>query len=161
MAYIKSPDKQNEKKQDRGTHSGCFLCEYAQSENDAENFVVLRNRYAFVALNRFPYNNGHLLVSPLEHKSDLAQLTDQEHLSCMQLLSRMTEVIQSTMNCDGFNIGLNQGKAGGAGLPGHLHWHLVPRWEGDQNFMPVVAGTHVIPQSLQALYELLVQKISD
>lgn len=135
---------------------GCFLCAYAEAPgNDAENLVVARSESTLTVLNRFPYNNGHLLVAPRSHKADLSDLDDAELLACGHELQRMTELIGRLMNPDGFNVGLNLGRAAGAGLPGHLHWHIVPRWSGDTNFMPVLSDTKVIPQSLEALYELL------
>jgi ATP adenylyltransferase len=96
-----------------------------------------------------------LLIAPQLHKARLDQLSSDEHLEIMQAISRLTSTLERLMNCDGFNIGLNLGKVAGAGVPGHLHWHLVPRWHGDTNFMPVLADTNVIPQSLEALFELL------
>jgi len=142
---------------DQPKPDGCFLCRYAASAQvDAENLVVARGRRTLTVLNRFPYNNGHLLVAPLAHKANLSELDDEELLECQQALQRMTEVIGRTMGAEGFNVGLNLGKIAGAGLPGHLHWHLVPRWNGDTNFMPVLANVNVIPQSLTALYELLI-----
>jgi ATP adenylyltransferase len=134
----------------------CFLCRYVREPaNDAENLVVCRGRKALAVLNRYPYNNGHLLVAPLAHRAGLGDLDDLELLECMHLLARLIEQIGQAMSADGFNVGLNLGKAAGAGLPGHLHWHLVPRWHGDTNFMPVLADVNVVPQSLEALYALL------
>lgn len=134
----------------------CFLCRYAATPvDDAANFVVARGPNALTVLNRYPYNNGHLLVAPLSHKARLDELSEAEALDCHRYLAEMTKKIARLMSAEGFNIGLNLGKPAGAGLPGHLHWHLVPRWNGDTNFMPVLANVNVIPQSLQALYELL------
>src|SRR6185437_16066010 len=107
-----------------------------------------------IVLNRFPYNNGHLLVAPLDHKANLSDLNDEELLSCQRSLRDMTVLMSRVLSAEGYNIGLNLGRVAGAGLPGHLHWHLVPRWTGDTNFMPVLADVHVVPQSLTALYEL-------
>jgi len=135
---------------------GCFLCRFAaEPRSDRENLVVARSGKSLTVLNRYPYNNGHLLVAPLAHKADLADLDAAELLECMQALKEMTVRIRARMSAEGFNIGLNLGKVAGAGLPGHLHWHLVPRWGGDTNFMPVLTNVNVIPQSLDALYELL------
>jgi ATP adenylyltransferase len=117
--------------------------------------VAERGEHALVILNRYPYNNGHLLIAPLRHVGDLAALTRDEHVACMDYLSRLTQIYREHLNAEGFNIGLNLGKVAGAGLPGHLHWHIVPRWSGDNNFMPVLAGTRVIPQSLDTLWEFL------
>jgi ATP adenylyltransferase len=137
----------------------CFICAYQAQTADAANLVVARGKRTITILNRFPYNNGHLLVAPISHKARLAELDDDELLECMTALRRMTEVLQGSINPDGFNVGLNLGQVAGAGLPGHLHWHLVPRWNGDTSFMPVLANVNVIPQSLQALYELLHEKL--
>lgn len=138
---------------------GCFICRYRDERRDAENLVVARGTSCMTVLNRFPYNNGHLLVAPLKHKATLADLDDEEMLECMHQLRRMTEALTRVFSPDGFNIGLNLGKAAGAGLPGHLHWHVVPRWNGDTNFMSVIADTKVVPQSLAALYELLTSEL--
>ena len=138
----------------------CFLCRYRDDNDDAGNLVVLRGRSSIVVMNRFPYNNGHLLVAPLNHKASLEELTDDELLDCMKQLQRLTSLYAKLLTPDGFNIGLNIGRAAGAGLPGHLHWHLVPRWAGDTNFMPVLADVDLIPQSLEALYQLLRTEIS-
>ena len=135
---------------------GCFLCRYASApEQDQENFVLHRGSHSITVLNRFPYNNGHLLVAPLSHKANLADLDDAEHLDCMHSLQKLVAALQATISPEGFNIGLNLGRVAGAGLPGHLHWHLVPRWNGDTNFMSVVADLRVIPQSLAALHALV------
>ncbi len=117
--------------------------------------VVDRKSRSLTVLNRFPYNNGHMLVAPSEHKATLQDLDDDELLECVQKIRQMTDVLENVLKPDGFNVGLNLGKAAGAGLPGHLHWHLVPRWEGDTNFMPVVGNTKVISQSLQTLFQLI------
>lgn len=143
-----------------GAVEDCFLCRAAAryesvAESDRRLLVVDRTANAIVVLNRFPYNNGHLLISPLRHVGELGLMSDEEHLACMQLLAKFTSIYREKIRPDGFNVGLNLGRVAGAGLPGHLHWHLVPRWAGDNNFMPVLAGTRVIPQSLDALWELL------
>jgi ATP adenylyltransferase len=96
-----------------------------------------------------------LLVAPLRHRARLDELSPGEQGEIMQTLSRLNGLLERLMNCDGFNIGLNLGKVAGAGVPGHLHWHVVPRWHGDTNFMPVLASTTVIPQSLESLFEIL------
>lgn len=152
LAYIKSepPDPEDE---------GCFLCRYRDQENDDENLVLFRSLNVIVVLNRFPYNNGHLLVAPLAHKGELTELTDEELLDSQKQIQKLTSVLSDTLNPDGFNIGLNLGRSAGAGLPGHLHWHIVPRWSGDTNFMSVISDTKVIPQSLRALYKLLLPEM--
>ncbi|MBC7821838.1 MAG: HIT domain-containing protein [Planctomycetaceae bacterium] len=134
---------------------GCFLCRYRDDTHDAENYVVDRSEHSLIVLNRFPYNNGHLLIAPREHKATLEELSDAELLDLQQQVRRMVKLLKLVMGAEGFNIGLNLGRVAGAGLPGHLHWHIVPRWNGDVNFMPIVADTKVIPQSLDSLYQLL------
>ena len=134
---------------------GCFLCRGLSETDDRKNLIVHRGQRSCVVLNKFPYNNGHLLVAPLAHKSGLDDLTSGEMLDLQEVVRKCVRVLQEQMNPDGFNVGLNLGKSAGAGLPGHLHWHVVPRWNGDTNFMPVLGGVAVISQSLDALWELL------
>jgi ATP adenylyltransferase len=149
-------------KDDNPQGEGCFLCRYgADPQSDRANLVVARGQRTLTVLNRFPYNNGHLLVAPLAHKANLEDLDDAELLEGMQALARMTGFIRQAMSAEGFNIGVNLGKVAGAGLPGHLHWHLVPRWSGDTNFMPVLGNVNVIPQSLEALYDLITKSCGD
>jgi ATP adenylyltransferase len=137
----------------------CFICSGLAGTEDRANLVVWRRQLTTVLLNRYPYNNGHLLVAPRAHKPALANLAQSENAELMETLSRMVSVLDDLMHPDGYNIGLNLGQVAGAGLPGHLHWHLVPRWNGDTNFMPVLADTKVIVQSLDALYGLLTERL--
>jgi ATP adenylyltransferase len=133
----------------------CFICQGSAAAEDRDNLIVLRTSLSVVVLNRFPYNNGHLLIAPRAHKGHLNQLDAAEVLDTQDTLRRMVDHLDRLMHPDGYNIGLNLGRAAGAGLPGHLHWHVVPRWNGDTNFMSLVADTRVIAQSLAALYDLL------
>lgn len=137
---------------------GCFICQGVEQNADVENWVVCRGHRTLVLLNRFPYNNGHLLVAPVAHKGLLAELTDDEMLELMQVQRRMVQVLDQILAPQGYNVGLNLGAVAGAGLPGHIHWHIVPRWNGDTNFMPILANTRVIVQSLESLYELMRQR---
>jgi ATP adenylyltransferase len=137
----------------------CFLCAGLAGDDDRANLVVWRAPHSVVVLNRFPYNNGHLLVAPRAHKGRLDELTPEEVLDTQESLRRMVGVLGELMHPDGYNVGLNLGHAAGAGLPGHLHWHVVPRWHGDTNFMPVLADVKVIVQSLDALYDLLSSRL--
>jgi ATP adenylyltransferase len=134
----------------------CFICRGLAETNDRQNLIVLRTSLSVVLLNRFPYNNGHLLVAPRAHKGKLGELTGEEILETQESLRRMVDVLTDLIHPDGFNIGLNLGRVAGAGLPGHLHWHIVPRWDGDTNFMPVLTDVKVIVQSLDSLYDYLV-----
>jgi len=145
MQYIK----------EAGKDEGCFLCRAAASQDDRASYVVCRTKAGLVVLNRWPYNNGHLLVAPLTHKAGLEELTDEELSAQMDLLKRSVLVLKGAMSAEGFNVGLNLGRAAGAGVPGHMHWHIVPRWVGDTNFMPVLSDTKIIVQSLDAVWELL------
>ncbi len=159
LAYIKKDEAAPAAAQDLhwlpGADRGCFLCRAVAEERDRENLLVARGPHAVTILNRYPYNNGHLLIAPRLHKAALETLDSTEHLEVQQAITQFVGLLTGLMNAEGFNIGLNLGRLAGAGLPGHLHWHIVPRWNGDTNFMPVVAGTKVIPQSLDCLWELL------
>src|SRR5580692_3722638 len=132
----------------------CFICDGLASDDDRANLIAWRTPLSVVVLNRFPYNNGHLLIAPRAHKGRLDELTADELLETMETVRRMVGVLDGLMKPDGYNVGLNLGRAAGAGLPGHLHWHIVPRWNGDTNFMPIVADEKVVVQSLDALYDL-------
>lgn len=134
---------------------GCFLCRGLADTNDREHLIVHRTGLSCVVLNKFPYNNGHLLVAPLAHIAKLEALPEPTLLDLQLVLRKMLGILERTMKAEGFNVGLNLGKVAGAGLPGHLHWHIVPRWSGDTNFMPVLTDAKVIVQSLDSLYDLL------
>jgi ATP adenylyltransferase len=138
-----------------GANDACFICRGLAEADDRANLIAYRGIYSAVLLNRFPYNNGHLMIAPSAHKGLLHDLTDAEALEMQQTLARLIGILDAVMRPDGYNIGLNLGRVAGAGLPGHLHWHLVPRWNGDTNFMPVVADVKVISQSLESLYDLV------
>jgi ATP adenylyltransferase len=156
LSYVATP-----KDKPPTTGDECFICRgvAAIEADDRANLLVHRAELSAVFLNRFPYNNGHLLVCPRAHKGRLDELTTEELLDLQLVLRKMTGVLQKRMNPDGFNVGLNLGRTAGAGVPGHLHWHIVPRWLGDVNFMPVVADTKVISQSLEALYDLVREEL--
>ncbi len=134
---------------------GCFLCRglAAPPGEDRENLVVWRRPHSVVVLNRFPYNNGHLLVAPRVHQGTLGGLSGDDLTEPVETMRRAIAVLDRMLNPQGYNIGVNQGKAAGAGLPGHLHWHVVPRWDGDTNFMPVLGQTKVIVESLHEFYD--------
>ncbi|MGD9634014.1 MAG: HIT domain-containing protein [Pirellulales bacterium] len=149
-----------------GADEKCFLCRAAADYQDSAQvdqrlLVAARTELAMVVLNRYPYSNGHLMIAPRRHVAQLADMTDAEHLACIDFLARMTGILTDQLRAEGFNIGLNLGRVAGAGCPGHLHWHIVPRWVGDSNFMTVLSGTRVIPQSLDALWELLTKSLTD
>lgn len=159
----KSPEPPKPSQWLDGADPDCFLCRAAADYSDPaaarrDNLVLTVGAETVTLLNRFPYTNGHLLISPLRHVGALEDLTNAEHLEAMQTLSHYVRQLGETIKAQGFNIGLNLGQIAGAGVPGHLHWHLVPRWPGDNNFMPTLAGVRMIPQSLEALWEALVEK---
>ncbi len=136
----------------------CFLCRYRnEPDSDRQNLVLWRGRRCFVVMNRFPYTGGHCLVAPLRHVGELYELDDATMLELMSMLRDAQKVLARALNAEGFNIGLNIGRCAGAGLPGHLHLHLVPRWGGDTNFMHVMGDVRVIPQSLDALYDAMLK----
>lgn len=148
-----------------GADQECFLCRSAGDYEAAdkanrENLVIQVGQHCIAQLNRFPYTNGHLLISPRRHVGQFHELTDEENLEAMQMISRFTQLLSELISAEGFNVGLNLGSIAGAGVPGHLHWHVVPRWTGDNNFMPTLAGTRTIPQSLEAVWEALVEAAS-
>ncbi|MCS7238432.1 MAG: HIT domain-containing protein [Thermoguttaceae bacterium] len=140
-------------------HPFCFLCKARDTSDDHGHWVVARFEQCFVLLNRYPYNNGHLLVATFRHEGQLELLHREERAELAEVLAMMVELLKETLRPEGFNVGLNLGVAAGAGVPGHLHWHVVPRWSGDTNFMPVIGHTKVIPQSLEALWCLLREQL--
>jgi ATP adenylyltransferase len=144
--------------QDLAKSDGCFICQNIKSpQNDDKNFVLWRTPQSIVILNRFPYNNGHLLIAPLRHIAELQQANEQELLDMIKLVSQSQKALTLAIKPHGFNVGMNFGRCAGAGLPDHLHIHIVPRWEGDTNFMSVCSDTKVISQSLTELFEQLKQ----
>jgi ATP adenylyltransferase len=143
-----------------GADPGCFLCQCVPKEDDRERLVVERGRHAMTVLNRYPYNNGHLLVAPKRHISRLDLLDEAEQVELMTTITRMIRVLDKILSPHGYNVGLNLGTAAGAGVPGHLHWHIVPRWNGDTSFMSSIAGIRTIPQSLEALWDLLTAELA-
>jgi len=123
----------------------------AQSSDDEANYVIARDRTCFALLNTYPYTGGHLMVVPYRQTADLNDLTEEEMTDLLRLTRRCQNALAQVMRPDGFNLGINLGKAAGAGIQEHLHLHIVPRWQGDTNFMPVLAGTTVVPQALREL----------
>lgn len=140
---------------------GCFLCDLIAEDRERENLVLRREEHTLTLMNRYPYNNGHLMVAPYRHIDSIEALTPEEQLEMMQAVAFATRVLRGLIKADGFNIGINLGKAAGAGLEEHLHVHIVPRWNGDTNFMPVLTNTKVMPQALYELYDLLLPAFQD
>jgi ATP adenylyltransferase len=142
-----------------GADPSCFLCQGVVDAANPDRHVIDRDEHTVTVLNRYPYNNGHLLVAPQRHCARLDELTVAEQTSLLQTIARMIGLLEKVLKPQGFNVGLNLGTAGGAGLPAHLHWHVVPRWNGDTNFMLSVASVKVIPQALDELRGALVRTL--
>lgn len=134
---------------DKTPKSGCFLCDTAKlNPEDSNNLLIHKGRLTFTVLNLFPYNNGHLMIVPYKHIGDMFLLSDEENLEIMRQLKLSAQALEEILNPEGFNIGTNIGKASGAGVDDHIHFHIVPRWNGDTNFMPVLGDVKVISQDL-------------
>ncbi len=143
MTYIDSGPKKG----------GCIFCDKVK-ETDARSALVLaQSNYSLVMLNKYPYNNGHLLMAPKRHEGRLDSLASDEYQDLCRVLRASVKIVLKALNPGGINVGMNLGRCAGAGIEDHLHWHIVPRWEGDTNFMPVVAETRVIPQHLLESYD--------
>ena len=134
---------------------GCLFCEAVKKQNDKENLILYRGEQVYVMINKYPYNNGHLMVIPYRHVPDIDKLNDEENLEAMKFLGYSIKVLKDKFSAEGFNIGINIGRIAGAGIAGHIHFHIVPRWSGDTNFMPVLADTKVISQGLEESWDML------
>lgn len=149
MAYIRSAQDEGE---------GCIFCELPARGDDATSHILRRMERAFVLLNAFPYNPGHLMVAPFRHVGDLEALSPDELADLGALLQTSVRALREEMEPHGYNLGMNLGRVAGAGIPDHLHWHVVPRWNGDTNFMPVVSETRVLPELLEETYAKLLPR---
>lgn len=130
----------------------CFLCHSLGTDDDRANLLVWRRAHAAIFLNKYPYNNGHLLICPVVHRGGLEELEGADLVEPLETVKVAVSVLDRILRPQGYNVGLNLGRAAGAGLPGHLHWHIVPRWDGDTNFMPVLGDAKVIVESLDEFY---------
>lgn len=142
MDYIRTPKE-----------DGCVFCKKHQSTKDRENLLLFRGEESFVLMNLYPYSNGHLMISPYKHTSNTNDISEIGNQEIMSLTNKSMEIIKNIMGADGFNIGANLGKAAGAGIEEHLHFHIVPRWIGDTNFMPVLGNTKVMVEGLQETWD--------
>jgi len=136
----------------REKEKGCVFCNRIKQNDDKKNLILIRYKYSFVIMNLYPYNNGHLMVVPYRHVSDYGSLKEIERNEIAELTNLSIKVMKNVLNPQGFNIGMNIGSIGGAGIADHLHQHIVPRWEGDTNFMPIIGHTKVIVDSLNETY---------
>ena len=148
----------------RKKSGSCFLCKALRQKNrsrtSAHSFIIEKNKLAFSIMNRYPYNNGHVLVAPTRHVATLELLNDKEVLEINRLLVRIIKAINLALKPNGYNIGINQGHVAGAGLVTHLHFHIVPRWQGDTNFMPVIGKTKVISEALLLTYRKIKEELT-
>ena len=139
----------------KNQHRGCVFCSILKDTKDARNFIFIRGKLAYAVLNIYPYSNGHTLILPNRHINDISKMTKPELAEMMDLLIESKDRLQKVISPQGFNIGFNLGRIAGAGMPGHVHMHVVPRWKGDHNFMPITGSTKVISQSLESIYKSL------
>lgn len=135
-----------------GSEKGCVFCNALTANDSTENLIVTRAEHAFVILNKFPYTSGHLMIVPLEHQGSLEDMTPVTRAEMIELVSQFISVLRSIYHPEGFNVGVNIGNAAGAGIPGHVHIHVVPRWVGDTNFMTAIGQTRVLPETLDQTY---------
>lgn len=140
---------------------GCIFCVLPAENDDEKNYILIRGKHSFVMLNSFPYNPGHLMVAPYKHTADMYDLDDECLLEINHLVRYAMKLLKKTSDPDGFNLGVNVGQTAGAGVPNHIHWHIVPRWNGDTNFMPVIAENRVIPEGLQSTYKKLKEAMKE
>lgn len=139
----------------RPGRGGCFFCQKVKEKKDAKNFILFRNSESFVILNIYPYAYGHLMVAPFRHVRQFSNLTDKELLHFMKAVQAAERALEKAIKAQGFNLGLNIGKVAGAGIKNHIHLHVVPRWEGDTNFMPLFSEVRVLPERLEVTYKAL------
>jgi ATP adenylyltransferase len=134
---------------------GCLFCKKLRERKNKDNLILYQGQYGFIMMNKFPYNNGHIMVVPTRHCPDLDLLKDIEFRELFYLMKVSIQVLKKSLHPHGFNIGMNIGKVGGAGVDDHVHFHIVPRWTGDTNFMPILSETKIIPEYLNKTYEKL------
>lgn len=146
------------KVQDKKNDNVCVFCQMTQAKDDKKFFIVKRYDTCFVVLNTYPYNAGHVMVIPNKHCANLENLTTQESAEFMHAITQTVILLKENLNPDGLNLGMNLGKLAGAGIPDHLHFHILPRWAGDTNFMPLIAGTKQISFDLHKIYEQIIEK---
>lgn len=143
----------------QGEVDGCIFCDKPALE-DSEAMIVYRSQLGFIMLNAYPYNNGHLLVSPYKHTAEMTDLNSEERLELMNLVEMGISGLKKACSPDGFNVGVNLGRVAGAGVAGHLHFHIVPRWNGDTNFMPVLSDIKVLPEALESVWASVKEALS-
>ena len=138
---------------ENNSEDGCVFCKVSGETDDCRNLIVFRGRFAYVILNRYPYTSGHLMVVPMYHCGKLDELSTEIRTEMMELISRCVQVLTNEYQAQGFNVGANLGGAAGAGIPQHVHFHVVPRWQGDTNYMSSIGGVRVVPEALEKSYQ--------
>lgn len=138
---------------------GCIFCKKIKEKKDKKNYILYRGKSCFIIMNLFPYNSGHLMIAPYKHTAKFEDLEDEELLEFMHLIKKSLKILKKTLSPEGFNLGINLGKIAGAGIDEHLHLHIVPRWSGDTNFMPVISSTKIISEQLDETYKKLKREI--
>ena len=138
----------------------CVLCQNPSEDQDKENYILYRGEKNFVILNKYPYNPGHLMICPYRHTSSMEELNDEELLEHYQIVRRSITTLRRVFKPEGFNIGMNLGRTAGAGIDEHIHTHIVPRWNGDANFMPVIGKTRVLSYSIETIFEILLREFN-
>lgn len=159
LPYLLEASKANRGKSMK--KSICIFCNASRGAPSVTNLVLAKGKFAYVVMNKYPYANGHLMVIPMRHVPELTKLKSDEHAELGLLLSQCSVVLKKYAHCDGFNIGMNLGEAAGAGIKDHLHYHIVPRWNGDHNFMPILADARVVPEHLEETYAKLKKYFSE
>ncbi len=152
MKYINKEHKGYEK---------CVFCEKLADDKDSENLILHRGKDSFIIMNLYPYISGHLMVLPNKHTSNFTSLTENESIEINAMLKKSIKALEKAISPHAFNIGLNLGRQAGAGIAEHIHWHIVPRWEADTNFMPIINNIRIVPQSLKDTFQLLKKAIND
>ena len=153
--YIQS-FKPGSEKEDR-----CLFCRIAEEKKDKENYLLYRNKNSFIIMNLYPYNNGHLMIVPYSHVSSLKELNEDTRLECMNMVNLGCEMLEKSLYPHGFNIGANIGRVAGAGIDEHVHFHIVPRWNGDTNFMPVLNEVKLISEFMEETYSKLKKALDE
>jgi ATP adenylyltransferase len=149
MKYIKKPKTDS-----------CVLCEKIKDNKDSENYILLRKQNVVSLLNLYPYNNGHVMIVPVKHTACLEDLNQEETAEIFSQIQKVSSALKRSLNAQGFNIGLNLGEVSGAGIAQHIHFHIVPRWQGDTNFMPILGKTKVIPQTLEETFNIIQKELN-
>ena len=140
---------------------GCIFCEFPAANEDEKYLITYRSKHCFVIMNKYPYNNGHVMVVPFAHTADLLKLSDEIMIDLQKTIQKTVQVLRNVMNPHAMNIGMNIGRTAGAGIDDHLHYHIVPRWDGDTNFMPVISATQIVSESLPVTWKKLKEEFDN